>query len=95
MKHRQKHPKTFGRRPILMQRYEGGLRIIYPNGKVGWTLNAVCPCDMPIKKFIKNMGTSRIACTARRTQKAAYAAAVEFDHSGSFSDNYSAFLGYL
>jgi hypothetical protein len=81
-----KHPKVFGKRPILMMRFNGSIRIIYPNGKVEWCTGIVdCPEDI-----------HGPACTDGKSQKEAYLNAVEYDSAGTHPDHqWSAFLGYL
>ena len=79
---RQKHPTVFGKRPILMQRFNGSIRIIYPSGKVYWTNLLGDEHDN--------------GCTTKRTQRAAYKACIEYDGpEESDYKSYSAFLGYL
>ena len=94
-------PKIFGKRPILMQRWEGGIRIIHIDGRVEYSSHLLHEGE----EFANADG-----CTSRPTQEAAYKACVEYDkdYSGmgassksfaKMSDNsmwaYSAFLGYL
>jgi len=89
-----KKPTHFGRRPILMQRHDGGLRIIYPDGDVLWTPDW---WDGSVELRDGSFGEKEIAakhsCTARDTQEEAYKASVVFDLKAS--GPYSAFLGYL
>ncbi len=79
---RKRVPKQFGRRPILMQRYCGGLRIIYPDGRVEFSLAEIT--------FEETKKIYPRACTSSKTQKEAYEAAVVFDRPAR-----ATFLGYL
>lgn len=81
---KQKKPKVFGKRPILMQRWDGGIRIIYPDGKVKWAA-------------MYSSEVSRMGCTNAKTQRQAYQNCLLWDRDmiTSHEDNFSAFLGYL
>lgn len=79
---KKRHPKVFGKRPILMMRYDGGLRIIYPRGTVQWVSYDGGSWD-------------GYACTTSRNQKKAYEKCVRFDAPPVAPSGYSAFLGYL
>lgn len=85
---KQKAPEEFGKRPILMMRCDGGLRIIHPNGEVEFVFH-----DTPFENICIP------ACTTRRNQKAAYRASVKYDRMQAFFEgdiySYSQFLGYL
>jgi hypothetical protein len=69
----------FGR-PILMMRFNGSIRIIYPDGKVEF-------CMSSAEAFEEG-------CTTRETQKKAYRACVKYD-GPRHARNFSAVLGYL
>lgn len=100
-----KKPTEFGKHPILMQRWDGSLRIIMPNGTVNHT-------DSNRLTFYNSDPThelfSAYGCTSRGNQRVAYEACLEYDADcfrlavevdGRLgrqpSINYSAFLGYL
>jgi hypothetical protein len=81
---KKRTPEIFGKYPILMQRYCGGLRIIYPDGRVEFSLG------------IHDFETTKViypdkACTQKSTQKESYLAAVQFDKP----EGIECFLGYL
>lgn len=70
-------------RPILMMRYDGGIRIIHPSGRVEWTSYSL--------EFEDDLA----ACTTRRSQRAALKACVEYDKNPVDEENFAAILGYL
>ena len=84
----------FGKHPILMQRWDGGLRILYPNGTVEWA---------PFSDPVRSDFDEAIGCTSRNTQEAAYNACVLYDRCESAYNrkfesggkSLSAVLGYL
>lgn len=85
-------PKVFGKRPILMQRWEGGIRIIHVDGRVEYS-DHLTGREYP--PFANADG-----CTSRPTQKEAYKACLEYDKTYSNMNpndetRYGAFLGYL
>lgn len=95
-----KHPKIFGKRPILMQRYDGGLRIINTDGKVEYLANyySNTPGWLEISTFV--VGNTK-GCTSATTQEEAYNNCLVWDqehawlYSNEFTAGYAAFLGYL
>lgn len=89
MKKRSNQPKQFGRRPILMRRWDGGLRIIYPNGQVEYA-NQDETFESVARHYIP-------PCTCRPSQRQAFKAARSYDYDCSryIQTNLSAFLGYL
>ena len=82
---------VFGKRPILMQRFDGGIRIIHVNGKVEWDDSRHLLCNF------EEHPNGMYACTEGSSQKDAFEKAIEFDKddSGLNLPNYSKFLGYL
>jgi len=78
---------VFGVAPILMQRFDGGIRIIHPNGEVEYATF--------FDGHEMGLGSAK-GCTSRPTQRAAYKACIEYDDCGPQRDRrYSKFLGYL
>jgi hypothetical protein len=82
-------PTHFGKRPILMLRACGGLRIIYPDGKVEFTY-----------EMDDTQAVFRYGCTSSTSQKKAFNECVAYDRrirgrSAKGYGSHSAFLGYL
>jgi hypothetical protein len=96
-----KKPKiVFGKRPILMQRLCGGIRIIHVNGKVDWDASAAGEIQsmMYSSNFDCKPGDGTMyACTEGSTQREAYENCKKFDKKWAQKGfvNYSLFLGYL
>lgn len=100
---KSKTPKVFGKRPILMQRYNGSIRIIYPNGKVSWIPHMEDLLDRTnmeiLETFVNEDGNNARSCIEGSTQEEAYIRCINLDNLYAAVTGeqgvYSAFLGYL
>lgn len=96
---------VFGVAPILMQRWDGGPRIIMPDGAVAWGPVFYDYPDTYYNEAIPNRieemidsTNGRIPCTQRTSQKESFLAAAQYDEKCAARNrhkNYSKFLDYL
>jgi hypothetical protein len=93
-----KKPKQFGRRPILMSRYDGGIRIIYPSGNVDWEIGKSRYDTGNFSGIYLTTDEAMYACTCGDTQEETYNNCLQYDREAAafnWTENQSAFLGYL